>query len=186
MDKRLVVGISGASGAPLAVELLKVLGELGIQRHLVITRGGEMVMAQESGISLEEVKALAEVVYDNHQIGAAPASGSWKSMGMVVVPCSMKTVAGISVGYSDNLLLRSADCMLKERRKLVLVARETPYSAIHLKNMLEVTQAGAVVLPMVMTYYSNAETIQQMNRHLVGKILDQFGIECPGFCRWEG
>lgn len=185
-QRRLIVGISGASGAPIGVELLKSLRETDVETHLIITRGGEMTISQETGLTAEQVKAMADVVYDNSNIGAPPASGSWKSLGMAVVPCSMKTAAGIWSGYSDNLLLRAADVTMKERRKLVLCARETPLSSIHLRNLLELSQAGAVVLPPVLSYYQKPQNVEDMTHHIVGKILDQFGIAYPHFCRWEG
>ena len=130
MDKRLVIGMSGASGAPLTVELLRQLRDRHpqVQTHLIVTHGAELTLAQETDVSMAQLKSLASVCHANGNIGAAPASGSFRTMGMIVVPCSMKTVAGIVSGYSDNLLLRAADVMLKERRKLVLVAREAPLS----------------------------------------------------------
>ena len=184
MEKRLMIGISGASGAPIAVALLKALKETEIETHLMITHGGELTLQQECG--LQEISGLADVIYDNHEIGAGPASGSFQTMGMVVVPCSMKTVAGIHSGYSDNLLLRAADVTLKERRKLVLVTRECPLSTIHLRNVYELSQMGAVILPPMLTYYQKPKTMDDMTNHIVGKILDQFGMDTPKFHRWEG
>ena len=137
--KRILVGISGASGIPVAAEVLKGLREAGTEIHLMISRGGEMAVRQESAGSLEEIRNLADQVYDNGNIGAAPASGSFQNMGMIIVPCSMKTLAGIHCGYSDSLLLRAADVILKERRKLVLAVRECPFSTIHLRNMYELS-----------------------------------------------
>lgn len=184
--RRLLVGLSGASGAPVAVELLKALRALEVESHLIITRGGSLTVEQETGLTTAQVEALADVVYDAADVGAAPASGSWKCMGMVVAPCSMKTAAGICCGYSDNLLLRAADVTLKERRKLVLAARETPLSTIHLRNLYELSQMGAVVLPLVLSYYQRPDSVEDMTRHMVGKLLDQFGLDYPGFRRWEG
>lgn len=183
-EKRLIVGVSGASGAPLAVALLKALKETDIQTHLIATHGGELTLKQECG--LESLGDLSDVVYDNQDIGAGPASGSFKTMGMIVIPCSMKTAAGIHCGYSDNLLLRAADVTLKERRKLVLVARETPLSTIHLRNLYELSNMGAVILPPMLSYYHRAESIEEMTHHIVCKALDQFDIEAPDFRRWEG
>ena len=186
MKKRLVVGVSGASGAPLAVELLRALqANPEVETHLILTRGGEMTLRQETGMTVEEFSALADVVHDNANIGAAPASGSWKSMGMIVCPCSMKTVAGIVSGYSDNLLLRAAVCMLKERRKLVLVARESPLSTLHLENLCKASQYGAVILPPMQTYYNHPASVEEMTRHTINRILSQFDLdkEC---CEWEG
>lgn len=184
--KRLVVGISGASGAPLAVALLKALRSTEIETHLVVTPGGERTLLQETGLSLADTRVLADAFYDNGDIGAPPASGSWKNIGMVVVPCSMKTLAGIHSGYSSGLLLRAADVALKERRKLVLAVRETPLSSIHLRNMYELSQMGAVILPPVLSYYQGPETLQDATNHIVGKLLDQFGVDDPQFRRWNG
>lgn len=186
MKKRLIVGISGASGAPIAVELLKALRDAGIESHLIISHGGACTIRQETSLSVEEVQALADKVYAQVDIGAGPASGTWESLGMVIVPCSMKTVAGIWSGYSDNLLLRAADVTLKERKKLVLVARETPMSPIHLRNLQELSMMGAVIMPPVISYYHHPQSPEDITRHLVGKILDQFQIDLPRFCRWEG
>ena len=185
--KRLVVGVSGASGAPLAVRLLEVMrGQPDWETHLVVSRGGAITLTQETGLSLKELLALADYHYENDEIGAAIASGSFQTEGMAVVPCSMKTVAGIHSGYADSLLLRAADIMLKERRRLVLVARETPLSTIHLKNMYELSQAGAIILPPMLTYYSNPEDIPDMTHHIICKILSLWGIQVPGYRRWNG
>lgn len=185
--KRLVVGISGASGAPLAVELLRALaGMEDWETHLVLTRGGQLTLEAETDLDLAGLHALADVVYDNESIGAAIASGTFRTAGMVVIPCSMKTVGGIASGYSDNLLLRAADVMLKEGRPLVLVARETPLSAIHLRNLHELALAGARILPPAVAYYNRPQSIEDVTRQLVGKVLDQFGIEYDGLTRWNG
>lgn len=185
--KQLIVGISGASGAPLAVELLKQLKvHPDWETHLVMSDGGKLTLTQETDISVEECCQLADVVYDNRSIGAAIASGSFRTEGMVIVPCSMKTVAGIASGYSDNLLLRAADVMLKERRKLVLVARESPLNAIHLRNLLEVTRAGAIVMPPMLAYYQKPQTVADMTGQVVGRILDQFEIPYDSLFRWKG
>lgn len=185
--RRIIIGMSGASGAPLAIELLTQLKNIeNIETHLVISRGAELTIAQETDMSLEEVRVLADVVYENHEIGAAVASGSFKTMGMIVIPCSMKTLAGIVSGYSDSLLLRAADVVLKEHRKLVLVPRETPFSQIHLRNLYEAGQAGAIVIPPMLTYYNHPKTVEDATRHIVGKILDQFDIEGEAYIRWNG
>ena len=184
MKQRLVIGISGASGAPLAVDLLKALKPTNVETHVVVTRGGILTLRQECG--MDSVADLADVIYDNHDIGAGPASGSFRTMGMIVIPCSMKTAAGIHSGYSDNLLLRAADVTLKERRKLVLVARETPLSTIHLRNLYELSQMGTIILPPMLSFYQKPDSLEEMTNHIVGKVLDQFGIDTPGFHRWEG
>ncbi len=185
--KRIIVGISGASGAPIALELLKQLQKIReAEVHLVYSKGAEMTLLQETDCSLAQLHSLADLVYDNSNIGAAIASGSYRTGAMVIVPCSMKTVAGIASGYSDNLLLRAADVILKERRKLVLVTRECPLSSIHLRNMLELSNMGAVILPPVLSYYNHPETIQEATNHIVGKILDQLGYDMEGYKRWMG
>lgn len=188
MKQRIVVGMSGASGAPLTIELLNQLQKYreSFEIHLIVSKGGEMTLAQETKITLEEMKQLTDVMHDNENIGAALASGSFKTIGMIVIPCSMKTLAGIVSGYSDSLLLRAADVTLKERRKLVLVTRECPLGTIHLKNMLEASQVGAVIIPPMLSYYNHPETIEDCNRHIIGKILDQFGLEGEKFKRWDG
>ena len=187
MKERLIVGISGASGMPLAIELLRQLkGQEQIETHLVCSGAAEVTLREESDLSLEELHRLADVVYDNRNIGAGPASGSFRAKGMIVVPCSMKTAAGIACGYSDSLLLRAADVMIKERRKLVLAVRECPFSPIHLRNLYDLSMMGVVILPMMMSFYNRPKEIGDCVTHLAGKILDQFGIEGSGFKRWEG
>lgn len=181
---RIIVGISGASGAPLAVELLKALKLINIETHLIVTPGGWRTIAEETSLNAEQICALADVVHDVKDVGAPPASGSWRNSGMIVIPCSMKTLAGIHSGYSDNLLLRAADVTIKERRKLVIVPRECPMSPIHLRNQYELSMMGVTVLPPVLSYYNHPNTIQDMERHLIGKILDQFHMEYPEFHRW--
>lgn len=183
--KRLVIGMSGASGAILGIELLRILGESpDYETHLVISKGAELTIAEETEYTLQEVENLADKVYDIKNIGASIASGTFKTEGMIIVPCSMKTVAGVASGYSDNLLLRAADVTIKERRTLVVVARESPLSTIHLRNMLSLAQTGAIIIPPMVTYYNKPLGLADMNRHIVGKILDKFGIEVPGFKRW--
>lgn len=186
MKKRLIVGISGASGIPIAVEVLRQLKNIpDIETHLVYSRGAEITLPLETELSLADIRSLADVVYDNSNIGAGPASGTFRTIGMVVVPCSMKTLAGIVSGYSDNLLLRAADVTLKERRKLVLVTRECPLGTIHLRNMCEASQLGAVIIPPVLSYYNHPESLEDCTRHIVGKILDQFALEPKGMKRWS-
>jgi len=185
--KRLVIGISGASGAPLAVHLLKILREQPEwESHLVISRGGAITIREETGMPPKQVEELADFSYDPASIGASIASGSFRTEGMIVIPCSMKTAAGINSGYTDNLLLRAADVTLKEGRKLLLVAREAPFSAIHLRNLHELSRLGAVVLPPMMTFYNHPSSIGDMVHHIVCKALDQFGVESAGYKRWQG
>lgn len=188
MDRRrLVVGVSGASGAALAAELLRQLKEQpDVEVHLVYTKGAVLTLRQELERGPELWESLADRVYSNDDVGAAPASGSFQTAGMVVAPCSVKTLAGIHCGYSDTLLLRAADVTLKERRKLVLAVRETPLSPIHLRNMYELSMMGAVILPPMLSYYQSPQSVEDCTRHIVGKLLDQFGLESGGFRRWNG
>ena len=183
--KRVVIGMSGASGAILGIEALRIFRELGgYETHLIVSTGAKLTIALETGATLDEVRALADVVHDNANLGAAVASGSFRTMGMLVVPCSMKTVAGIAHGFSDNLLLRAADVMLKEGRPLVLMPRETPLSIIHLRNLLAAAEAGAAIVPPMVTHYHGPTSIADMNRHLLGKALGRMGIDLPGMRRW--
>lgn len=185
--KRLVVGISGASGAVIGVELLRALRQHpDWETHLVISDGGVRTLGYETRYSLAEVRALATETHPIDDIGGKIASGSFKAQGMVIAPCSMKTLSAIATGFAQNLLLRAADVTLKERRKLVLVARESPLSPIHLHNMNVVANCGAVVMPPMMTFYNHPRSIDDMVRHIVGKILDVFDIELAGFKRWDG
>ena len=183
--KRIVIGMSGASGAILGIEALRIFRELGgYETHLIVSTGAELTIALETGATLDEVRALADVVHDNANLGAAVASGSFRTMGMLVVPCSMKTVAGIAHGFSENLLLRAADVMLKEGRPLVLMPWETPLSIIHLRNLLAAAEAGAAIVPPMVTHYHGPTSIADMNRHLLGKALGRMGIDLPGMRRW--
>lgn len=182
---RLVVGVSGASGAVLAIELLKIMKEIPEwETHLVISKGAALTIALETEYSLEQVQELADRVYRIEDYGSSIASGTFRTEGMVILPCSMKTLAGIASGYSENLLLRAADVTLKERRKLVLVPRENPFSTIHLRNMLTLAEAGAYLMPPVAPYYSNIKSIEEMNQQIVCKILEKFGINVDRFNRW--
>lgn len=183
---RLVVGVSGASGAILAIELLEQMRELPEwETHLVLTAGARRTIPLETNYSIEEVEALATRNHDLNDVGASIASGTFKTAGMIIVPCSMKTLAGVANGFSENLLLRAADVTLKERRTLVLVPRETPLNRIHLRNMVTASDAGAIILPPVVAYYNNPASVHDMTKHIVGKILDVFDIQIPGFTRWD-
>lgn len=184
--KRLIVGISGASGAILGINILEILRENPEwETHLIISAGAELTIKEETEYTLDEVISLADRAYDIKNIGAGIASGTYKTEGMVIVPCSMKTAAGVACGYSDNLLLRAADVTLKERRRLVIVPRESPLSPIHLRNLLTLSEAGAMIIPPMLTFYNKPRCIEDMNRHISGKILDKFGIEISGFKGWE-
>lgn len=185
--KRIILAVSGASGAPLAEVCLKELKKIPeYETHLVISRGGEETILHETDLSLEEFTGLADVCYDCKDIGASIASGTFRTEGMIVVPCSMKTVAGIANGYSDNLLLRAADVTIKEKRRLILVTREAPLSQIHLRNMEYLSGVQNVtILPPVISYYSRPKSLEDVTFHLAGKVLDAAGIFIPGFKRWK-
>ena len=183
---RLIVGITGASGIVIAVTLLKRLREIdGVETHLIVTDGGELTIRDETDFDVFDIKRLADVVYDVHEMDASIASGSFLIDGMVVVPCTMKTVAGIVCGYSDNLLLRAADVCVKEKRKLILVPREMPFSRIHLRNMKELANLGVVIMPPVMTFYNTDMTIDSHINHIVNKILLQLGLPAD-IVEWQG
>lgn len=182
---KIIVGMSGASGSILGIRLLEALKKAKVETHLIITDTARKILEHETGRKAKDVERLATKTWSNSDLFASVASGSFRTDGMVIIPCSMKTVAGIASGYSDNLLLRTADVCLKERRKLVLVARETPLSAIHLENMARISRAGGIILPPVLTYYSRPKTMDDMTNHIVGKVLDLFGIDTKLFKRWK-
>lgn len=184
--KRLVVGMSGASGAILGIRLLERLKDIpDWETHLVISEGAIQTIAFETEYTLTQVEKLADKVYDIAGVGESIASGTFRTEGMVIIPCSMKTAAGIACGYSDNLLLRAADVTIKERRTLVVVPRESPLSTIHLRNMLTLAETGAFIMPPMVTYYHNPDSLEEMNNQIIGKILDKFGIEAAGYQRWS-
>jgi len=181
----LVIGICGASGPQYGIRLLQVLRELGSHEiHLVLSRGAETTIQLEMEMMPQEVRALADQIHDPDDLAAAIASGSFLSAGMTICPCSMRTLAAIATGLSDSLLVRAADVCLKERRRLVLVPRETPLSLIHLRNMVTVTEAGAIVLPSLPAFYHRPRTIDELIDQTIGKVLDQYGIEHHLFQRW--
>lgn len=183
---RIVVGISGASGAIYGVRLLEVLSQLGVETHLVLSETAGETIEYETPHKVGEVMALAHKVYPVNDLAAAISSGSFRTDGMVVAPCSIKTLSGLANSYNDNLLTRSADVTLKERRKLVLVVRETPLHLGHLRLMTAVTEMGAVVLPPMPAFYHKPQTIDDIINQTVGKVLDQFSLEANLFKRWTG
>lgn len=184
--RKVVVGISGASGAVYGVRLLKALKELGVETHLVATETGREVMERETGLSIGEVAALATFSYDNTDMWAPISSGSFRIDSMVIAPCSMKTLAGIAHGYSQNLLLRAADVTLKEKRPLILVPRETPLSTVHLENMLALARIGVLILPAMPGFYNKPKTIEDLVDFVVSRILDRLGLEKATSPRWNG
>ena len=184
--KRILVGISGASGAPIAIRLLQRLKvNQDIETHLIMTDSACLTIEQETEYSVQQVQSLADVVYDIKKIGARPASGSFQIDKMIIVPCSMKTVAGIASGYSDNLLLISADVMLKEGRPLFLVARESPVSLIHLRNLQELSMIGVRIIPPMVSYYQGYKTIEEWTNNFVERLLDKMEIQ-NNVKAWDG
>lgn len=183
---RLVVGITGASGALLGIRLLEVLKPTEIETHLVISHAGQVTIAQETDWKLSDAHALADVVYKVEDIGAAVASGSFRTMGMVVIPCSIKTLSAVANSYSSNLLIRAVDVNLKEGRKVVLVVRETPLHSGHIRLMRDAAEAGAVIFPPVPAFYTKPESIDDIVNQIVGRVLDQFGIENQQSIEWKG
>ncbi|HET9078942.1 MAG TPA: UbiX family flavin prenyltransferase [Trebonia sp.] len=186
--RRLIVGISGSSAPQLGLAVLRALREVpDTEVHLVISRGAARSITAEMGDeAVGEFTALADIVYQPENLAAAIASGSFRTIGMVVVPCSMRTLAAVATGNTGDLLTRAADVCLKERRRLVLVTRETPLNLIHIRNMETVTLAGGVIMPPVPAFYHRPESIDDLLRQTAGKVLDQFGIEHTLFRRWEG
>ena len=180
----LIVGISGASGAIIGVRLLEALQGQEVTTHLIMTRPAEVTLAQETDYKVQAVRALADVVHPVGDVGAACASGSFPARGMIVAPCSMKTLAEIATGVTANLLTRSADVMLKERRRLVLVTRETPLHAGHLRNMLTVTELGGIIAPPVPAFYARPESVDALVDQTVGRLLDLFDLDSGAVRRW--
>ncbi|WP_406416224.1 non-oxidative hydroxyarylic acid decarboxylases subunit B [Streptomyces sp. NBC_00842] len=184
---RLVVGMTGATGAAIGVRLLQHLAELSsVETHLVISRWARSTIELETGLTVREVTALADEVYAPEDQGAKISSGSFRTDGMVIVPCSMKTLAGIRTGYADGLVCRAADVVLKERGRLVLVARETPLSEIHLENMLALSRMGAAIVPPMPAFYNHPQTVDDIVEHITTRILDQFNLPSPAAERWAG
>jgi flavin prenyltransferase len=186
MSLPLVVAITGASGVIYGVEMLRVLQQLGQETHLIVSEAAGMNIAIETDYSLDDVKALADVVYDNKDIGAAVASGSFRTCGMIVAPCTVKTLSAIANSFTSNLVVRAADVTLKERRKLVLMVRETPLHKGHLDLMSRAADYGAVILPPMPAFYHKPESIMDIIHQSIGKALDQVGIEHNLFKRWTG
>ncbi len=183
---RIIVGITGASGIVIAVELLQRLKQIEeVETHLIITDGGALTIRDETNFDIYSINRLADFVYNVHEMDASIASGSFQTDGMVIVPCTMKTIAGLASGYSDNLLLRAGDVCIKERRTLIIVPREMPFSRIHLRNMKELADLGVVVMPPVMTFYNTDMTLQSHINHVVNKIL--FQLKLPSeIIEWNG
>ncbi len=172
-----LVAITGASGVDLAVILLQQLKKKGLKTELIITKVAEKIITIETDYMLSEIIELSDRYYDVDDLTAGPASGSYKNNVMVIIPCSMKTLAAIANGYADNLITRAADVIIKERRKLILVVRESPFSAIHLENMLKLSRLGVIIAPPIPSYYIKPKSIKELNEYFVGRILDHIGVE---------
>ena len=186
-DKRIVVAISGASGAVYGVRLLQKLHKLAdVQTHLVVSDAGWLNVQQELDLPRAQVEALADVVYPVRDIGSAIASGSFRCDGMVIAPCSMRTLAAVALGLSDNLITRAADVMLKERRRLILMVRETPLNLAHLRNMTSVTEMGGIIFPPVPGFYHRPQTMEEMVGHTVSRVLDLLDLPQADAVRWNG
>ncbi|ELZ5058308.1 UbiX family flavin prenyltransferase [Enterobacter hormaechei] len=187
--KRLIVGISGASGAIYGIRLLQVLRDVaGVETHLVMSQAARQTLSLETDLSLRDVQALSDVVHDAREIAASISSGSFKTAGMVILPCSIKTLSGIVNSYTDTLVTRAADVVLKERRPLVLCVRETPLHLGHLRLMTQAAELGAVIMPPVPAFYHRPQTLDDVINQTVNRVLDQFDIDLPEdlFTRWQG
>lgn len=183
---RIIIGITGASGMIYGVRLLEVLRTISIETHLIVSKSAQLTRKYETSLSLAELKKLADVYHPWNDVGASIASGSFQTLGMIIAPCSMKTLGEIAHGISSNLIGRAADVTLKERRKLVLMPRESPLHLGHLQNMVSVTQQGGIICPAMPAFYSKPKTIDDIINYSVGRILDLFGIEAGLVERWNG
>jgi polyprenyl P-hydroxybenzoate/phenylacrylic acid decarboxylase-like protein len=184
---RLVVAITGATGSIYGIRILEILREMGgWETHLVVSDAGALNAWQDHALTRKDIGKLADIVHNVRDVGASIASGSFLTHGMVIAPCSMKTLAGVAHGFSDNLITRAADVMLKERRRLVLLPREAPLNLAHLRNMVAVTEMGGIIFPPVPAFYSHAKSIDAMVDHTAGRVLDLFGVAHGRVKRWEG
>lgn len=183
---KIIVGISGASGVVLGLELLKALRRQPVETHLLISAGAQVTFRYETEVGMEEILALADHHYDMGDLAAPISSGSFLTDGMVIIPCSMKTLSAVAHGYADNLMVRAADVCLKENRRVVLVPRETPLGKVHLKNMLAAADNGCTIMPPMLTFYNSPHSLQDQVEHLLGKVLMQFGLEHKSFKPWSG
>ncbi|KAF5512951.1 Flavin prenyltransferase PAD1 [Colletotrichum aenigma] len=184
--KKIIVAITGATGAQIGIHILQTLRRLNVETHLIISKWAAETIKYETDYTPSAVKALADHAYSAHDLAAPIASGSYRVNGMIVAPCSVKTLAAINAGICDDLITRAADVCLKERKRLVLSVRETPFSEIHLRNMLEVTRAGAIVAPPVVGFYTKPSGIDDILNQMVGRLLDLFDLDSRAFERWDG
>lgn len=185
-EKNIIIAITGASGAIYGIRLLGVLKDLGVKTHLIISKSAHLTIDAETDFSVKDIKALAEYFYNPAEIGACIASGSYRVDGMIIAPCSAKTLSAIACGYEENLIVRAAGVMMKEQKKLALMLRETPLHAIHLENMLKLSRAGVAICPPVPAFYNKPQTIDDIVIHSITRVLDLFDIDTKAIKRWEG
>jgi 4-hydroxy-3-polyprenylbenzoate decarboxylase len=184
--KRIIVGITGATGAVFGVRLLESLGAAGVETHLVLSKWGQQTVEHELGLTLADLRARASVLHGAANMAATLSSGSFRTAGMAIAPCSMRTAAAIAHGLSETLVHRAADVVLKERRKLVLVPRETPLSEVHLENLLKLARMGVAIVPPVPAFYNKPASVDDIVNHIVARVLDQFEIDAAFAKRWDG
>lgn len=184
--KKIIVAITGATGAQIGIHILQTLRRLNVETHIIISKWAAETIKWETDYTPAAVKALADHAYSSHDLAAPIASGSFRVDGMIVAPCSVKTLAAINAGICDDLVTRAADVCLKERKRLVLSVRETPFSEIHLRNMMEVTRAGAIIAPPVVAFYTRPSSIDDILDQMVGRLLDLFDLDARNFERWDG
>ncbi len=184
--KKIIVAITGATGAAIGIQILSTLRRLNVETHLIISKWAAETIKYEKDYAPANVRALADHAYNSADLAAPIASGSYQVDGMIVAPCSVKTLAAINAGICDDLITRAADVCLKERRRLVLSVRETPLSEIHLRNMMEATRAGAIIAPPVVGFYTRPDTVEDVLEQMVGRLLDLFGLDSGNFERWQG
>jgi flavin prenyltransferase len=184
--RRLIVGMTGSTGAVFGIRLLEALKHSEVESHLIISKWAQRTIEHETSHTIEQVRSLATVVHSQGDMGASISSGSFITEGMVVIPCSVRTLGGIANGYGEHLVHRAADVILKERRRLVLVVRESPLSEVHLENMLKLARIGVIMLPPMPAFYNHPQTVGDVIDHIVARVLDQFGIAAPFAKRWDG
>jgi 4-hydroxy-3-polyprenylbenzoate decarboxylase len=184
--RRLIIGITGSTGAVFGVRMLEALRSTDLESHLVISKWGQRTLEHETRCTLEEVRGLASIVHNPRDLGATIASGSFKTEGMVVAPCSVRTLAAIATGYGEHLVHRAADVTMKEGRRLVLVVREMPLSVVHLENMLKLARMGVCIMPPMPAFYDHPKSLDDVVDQIVARVLDQFNIEVPFIKRWDG
>ena len=186
MKRRVILGVTGASGAILGLYAARALRAQDIEVHMIVSEAAKLTWELETGLPFSDLTSMADVLYENGDTAARIASGSFRTMGMLIVPCSMKTLAGIVTGYAENLILRAADVCLKENRRLVLCPREMPLGKLHLRNLSTAADLGCAIVPPMMSFYSGQRTVEEQINHVIGKLMMQFDLEYDAFREWEG